>query len=70
MIPAPECPMPEMSQGRKVLKVGMTREDEDGWWIIESIDRDCGVVWGYIITNRHGNSDYVDAAKMEGDWHE
>lgn len=68
-VTAPDCPLPEMSQGRKVLKVGMWRDDEDGWLVIDAIDRDCGVVWGYHCLDRDGGEHYLEAHKMGEGWH-
>lgn len=64
------CPLPEMSQGRKVLQVGMWRDDEDGWLMIDAIDRDCGVVWGYHCIDKHGGEHYIEAHKMGEGWTE
>lgn len=63
------CPLPEMSQGRKVLQVGMWRDNEDGWLMIDAIDRDCGVVWGYHCIDKHGGDHYLEAHKMGEGWH-
>ena len=69
-VDAAGCPLPGISQGRVVLRVGMQRSDENGWLMIDAIDRDCGVVWGYHCIDKHGAEHYIDAAKMGDDWHD
>lgn len=68
-VDAAGCPLPTMSQGRVVLQVGMWRDNEDGWLMIDAIDRDCGVVWGYHCIDKHGGDHYIDAARMGEGWH-
>lgn len=50
--------------------VGMTREDEDGWFIIleRHDDVDDGPV--FVVEDRYGNEDVVEAAKIGTGWEE
>ena len=54
-------------QIRPEIDAGWTREDEDGWFIVERRELDDDVD-GYWVSDRWGAEHFIPAAKMGDNW--
>lgn len=57
----------ELAARARVPQVGWTREDEDGWFIVDRRDLDDDVD-GFWVSDRWGAEKFIPASRMGDNW--